>query len=317
MGSGFGFHPANPGWGVRVCLFVCSLLLYPANPGWGVGACVLVCALCLYPAIPGSGVRCECVCLGSGFGYAPPFLAGVLGCVCLCARAACTPPILAGMLTCVRLCARSSCTQPILVGVCGVGVCAWVRVLAAPRHSWLECWGVFLCVPAPHVPRQSWLGVVVRVSRFGFGLHPTYPGWGVGVCVLCVGAPPIPRQCWLGCAVWVCVLEFGFGCAPPFLPGVLGCVCLCMCSCIPPILAVVCVVWVGRCLAPAAVLVRCVLCALPGFAAPGGRCCLAPVRVPWLWPVACLSGVPRGPAWCAAPRPVRSLSVLWLAFPSP
>ena len=63
--------------------------------------------------------------------------------------------------------------------------------------------------------------------------------------------------------------------------------------------------------------VRCVLCALSGFAAPGGRCCLAPVRVPWLWPAACLSGVPRGPAWCAAPRPVRSLSVLRSAFPTP
>ena len=42
--------------------------------------------------------------------------------------------------------------------------------------------------------------------------------------------------------------------------------------------------------------VRCVLCALPGFAAPGGRSGLAPVLVPWLWPAACLSGVPRGPA---------------------
>ena len=63
--------------------------------------------------------------------------------------------------------------------------------------------------------------------------------------------------------------------------------------------------------------VRCVLCALSGFAAPGGRCCLAPVRVPWLWPAVCLSGVPRGPAWCAAPRPVRSLSVLRSAFPTP
>ena len=42
--------------------------------------------------------------------------------------------------------------------------------------------------------------------------------------------------------------------------------------------------------------VRCVLCALPGFAAPGGRCGLAPVLVPWLWPAACLSGVPCGPA---------------------
>ena len=42
-------------------------------------------------------------------------------------------------------------------------------------------------------------------------------------------------------------------------------------------------------------VVRCVLCALSGFAAPGGRCCLAPVRVPWLWLAACLSGIPRGP----------------------
>ena len=41
--------------------------------------------------------------------------------------------------------------------------------------------------------------------------------------------------------------------------------------------------------------VRNVLCALPGFAAPGGRCGLAPVLVPWLWPAACLSDVPRGP----------------------
>ena len=39
-----------------------------------------------------------------------------------------------------------------------------------------------------------------------------------------------------------------------------------------------------------------VLCALPGFAAPGGRCGLASVVVFWLWPAACFSGVPRGPA---------------------
>ena len=38
------------------------------------------------------------------------------------------------------------------------------------------------------------------------------------------------------------------------------------------------------------------LCALPGFAGLGGRCGFAPVLVPWLWPAACLSGVPRGPA---------------------
>ena len=64
-------------------------------------------------------------------------------------------------------------------------------------------------------------------------------------------------------------------------------------------------------------VVCCVLCALSGFAAPGGCCCLAPVCVPWSWPAACLSGVPPGPAWCAAPPPVRSLSVLRLSFLTP
>ena len=64
-------------------------------------------------------------------------------------------------------------------------------------------------------------------------------------------------------------------------------------------------------------VVRCVLCALSGFAAPVGCCCLAPVRLPWLWPAACLSGVPSGPAWGALPRPVRSFSVLRLVFPTP
>ena len=49
-----------------------------------------------------------------------------------------------------------------------------------------------------------------------------------------------------------------------------------------------------------------VLCALPGFAAPGGCCGFAPVLVPWLWPAACLSGVPPGPALVrrASSRPV-------------
>ena len=145
---------------------------------WGVF--VLVCALRLYPATRGWGVWCGRVCLGSDFGCAPPLLAGVLGfCVCLCARSACTPPILAG--------------------VCGVGVCAWTRVLAAPRHSWLGCWGVRVCVRAPLVPRQPWQGRAVRacVSGVGFQLRPATPGWGVRCGCLCLGS--------------------GFGCAPPLL----------------------------------------------------------------------------------------------------
>ena len=43
-------------------------------------------------------------------------------------------------------------------------------------------------------------------------------------------------------------------------------------------------------------VVPCVLCALSEVLAPGGRCCLAPVRVPRLWPAACLSGLLHGPA---------------------
>ena len=54
---------------------------------------------------------------------------------------------------------------------------------------------------------------------------------------------------------------------------------------------------VGARLSLAPCPVPCSSCVVPlhGFAAPGGRCGLAPVLVPWLWPAACLSGVPRGP----------------------
>ena len=268
---GFGFHPANPGWGVGVCVFVCALRLYPANPGWGVRCgcvclglgfgcappflagvlgCVCLCArsACTPPILAGV-LGCGCVCLGLGFGCAPPFLAGVLGCVCLCARSACTPPILAGVLGCVCLCARSACTPPILAGVCGVGVCAWVRVSAAPRHSWLGCWGVcvFVCALRLYPANPGW-GLWCVCVCLGFGFHPANPGWGVGVCVfVCVSActPPVlagvcgvgvrawvrvsaaPRHSWLGCwgvYVFVCALRLY-----PANPGWgLWCVCVCL-----------------------------------------------------------------------------------------
>ena len=265
LGLGFRLRPAAPGWGVGVCgcscapsacspplldgvcgVCVCFRARVSAAPRhswlgcWGVG--VFVCPLRLYLASPGWGVWCGCVCLGSGFGCAPPLLAGVLACVCVCVPAPLVPrhswlgwavwvcllglgfrlrPATPGwgVGVCVCLCACSACTPPLLAGVCGVGVCAWTRVSAAPRHSWLGCWGVCVFVCA-------------------LSLYPATPGWGL-------------RR---GCVGWV-------------LPGT--------CS-------------------PAAV--PCVLCALPGFAAPGGRCRLAPVRVPRIWPAACLSGVPCGSA---------------------
>ena len=279
FGSGFGCAPPLLAgcWGV--CVFLCALRLYPATPGWGVRracvclgsglgcappllagllgcVCVCVCPLWLYPSTPGWGGRCGCVCLGSGFGCAPPLLAGVFECVCLCAPSVCTPQLLArvcgvvvcawarvsaaprlswlGSLgVCVPLCARSACTPPLLPGLCGVGACVWAPVSTAPRRSWLGCSScVCVCVCARSgctppllagvrgvgvcawarvsaAPRHSWLGrwgVCVLVCALR--LYPATPGWGV----------------WCGC---VC-LGSGFGCAPPLLAGVLGCVCVCL-----------------------------------------------------------------------------------------
>ena len=379
-------YPATPGWGVRcgcvclcsgfscappllagvlgcACLCACSPCAPPLLAGargvgvcvcvrvsaaprhswlgcWGV--CVLVWALPLYPATPDWGVRCRCVCLGSGFGCAPPLLAGVLGCAC--------PP----------------CTPPLLAGVCGVGVCAWARFSAAPRHSWLGGWGlcVLMC-PLRLSPATPGWGVRCRCVRLcsGFGCAPPLLAGllgcvcaglrvpvvplplldgvcGVDVC-LWARVSAAPRHYWLGCWV-VRVLVFtlhlypttlgwglrrgcvcsgsGFGCAPPLLAGVFGCVCagvraplvpcrswlgcaLSVCVLglrfwLRPATAgwgVWCVGWLmpGTC---SCAVVRCELCALPGFAAPVGRCGLAPVLAPWLWPAACLSGGPRGPA---------------------
>ena len=201
----------------------------------------------------------------------------------------------------------------------------WVSlpvVVGGPRHSWLGsvggggvwcvvcCWGpspllaeVPVCYSPPLLAgfRCRWWWAV-----------PATPGWGplaAVVCVLCLagsdgpasrarsGAPhlflwPLCLSALLGPLSLSLLLPFlvgwGLWCVGWLLPGT--------CSC---------------------AVVRCVLCALSGFVAPGGRRCLAPVRVPWLWPAACLSGVPLGPAWCAAPRPVRSLSVVRSAFPTP
>ena len=209
---GFRLHAATPGWGVGVCVCLCAcsgctppLLagvcgvgvvlglggrLCPATPGWGVGVCVCLCARpACTPPLPGWGVRCGRGCLGSGFGCGPPLLAGVMGCA--------------------RLCACSPCTPPLLAGVCGVDVGAWARVSAAPRHSWLGCWVVRVCVRAPLVPRHSWLGCAVRVCVFGLGfrLRPATPGWGVGVCVWWCGRfpctlPLLAGMCGAGVGVW-------------------------------------------------------------------------------------------------------------------
>ena len=215
----------------------------------------------LYPAILGWGVRRGCVFLGSGFGCAPPLLAGVLGSACWCACSPCTPPLLAR--------------------VCGVGLGVGARVWAAPCHSRLGCWGVcvLVCVLPLH---PATCGRVVLPGCLclgpGFGCAPPLLAGVLGRVRAGVRAPPVPRHSWLGCALWVCALGLGFRLRPA-TPG----------------WGLWCVGWLfpGTC---SCAVVLCLLCALPGFAAPGGRCCLAPSLVPWLWPAACLSGVPHGPA---------------------
>ena len=335
---GFGLRPATRVWGFwGVCVLVCALCLYPSTPGWrvrcgrvclgsGFGCApppparvcnVRVCALRLYPANPGWGVRSGCVCLGSGFCCALPLLAGVLGCACLCAGSAYTPPLLAGVCgvgvcawarvsaapchswlgcavwvcvpglgfrlhpatpgwgvgVCVCLCVRSACTPPLLAGVCGLDVCALAWVSAAPRYSWLGCWGsVCACVRASLVPRHSWLGCAVWtcVLSLGFQLRPATPGSGVRCGCVCLGS--------------------GFGCAPPLLAGVLGCVCACVCALLVPrhswlgCAVLVCVLGLGIWLRPATpgldVGVCVFVCAVrlypatPGWGVRSGRVCL-------------------------------------------
>ena len=237
---------------------VCALAWVSAAPRhswlgcWGV--CVLVRPLRLYPATPGWGVRCGCVCFGLGFGCAPPLVAGVSGCVCARAPAPLVPrhswlrcaawvcvlwlgfrlrPATGGpgVGLCVCSCARSACTPPLLAGVWGVGVCALAWVLAAPRHSWLGCWGVCVLVrPLRLYPATPGWGVRCACVCFGLGFGCTPPLLaGVSGCVCArAPAPLVPRHSWLGCAAWVCVLWLGFRLRPATRGWGVG---LCVCSC--------------------------------------------------------------------------------------
>ena len=310
FGFGFRLRPATPGWDVGVCVCWCGrspctppllagvcrvgvcvwarVSAAPRHSGLGCwGVCVLVCALRLYPATPGWGVRCGFVCLGSSFGCAPPLLAGVLGCACWCACSPCTPPLLAG--------------------VCGMAVYAWSWVSAAPRHSWLGCWAVCVLMYALRLysANPAWgVRCGCLCLGLGFGCAPPLLAGPLGCVCAGVRAPPVPPHSWLGCALWVCVLGLRFWLRPA-TPG----------------WGLWCVGWLlpGTC---SCAVVRCVLCALPGFAAPGGRCRLAPVLVPWLWPAVCLSGVPSGSALvrCASSGPVAlgasvDLPDAWFVYP--
>ena len=273
------------GLGIRLC---------PATPGWAVGVCVCLSArsagtLPLLVGVRGAG----------GYAWALAMAApghSWLGCWGLGVRALLVPRhSWLGCAVWVRVLGLGSRLRPASpgwgvgvcvcalrwypvtpgsgVGVCvcalrwypassgwdfGVCVCVWARVSAGPRHSWLGGWGVRVRVLTPLVSRHSWLGCAawVCVLWLGFLLRLATPDWGAGVCVFLCALRLYPATPGRG-LWWVGWL----------MPGT------CSCAVVP-----------------------CVLCALPGFAAPGGRCCLAPARVPWLWPEACLSDMPRAPA---------------------
>ena len=223
-----------------VCVLELGFRLRPATPGWGVGVFVCLCArsTCTPPLL--AGVCDVGVCLGSGLGCAPPLLAGVLGYVCVrvpaplvprhswlgCAAWVCvlglgfrlrpaTPGWGVGVCECS--CARSACTPPLLAGVCGVGVCAWAWVLAAPRLSWVGCWGVcvFVCPLRLYPTTPGWgvRGGCVCLG-LGFGCAPHLLAGVLGCVCVRVPAPLVPRHSWLGYVVWVCVFGLGFRLRP-------------------------------------------------------------------------------------------------------
>ena len=147
-----------------------------------------------------------------------------------------------GVGVCVCSCVRSACTPPLLAGVRAVGVCIWARVSAAPRHSWLGCWGVCLLVWALrlHPATPGWGARPGCVCLgFGFGCTPPLLAGVLGCVCAGVGALLAPRHSWLACAPWVCVFGVGFRLRPATPGWGIGvCVCSCWCPpCTPPLLA--------------------------------------------------------------------------------
>ena len=182
----------------------------------------------------------------------PPFLAGVLGpvfvralplyhatpwlwfamWVCVLGLGVQLRPAAPGwgVEVCVCLCARFACTPPLLAGVCGVGVCAWAGGSAAPRHSWLGCWGVCVCFCARSACTPPLLAGVCGVGVCAWALvlaaprHSLQGCWGV--CVFVCTLHRYPATPGWGARCGSVSLGWGFGFTPLLLAGVLGCNCV-------------------------------------------------------------------------------------------
>ena len=330
--------------------------------------CCVACAVSWATRLLFTGVPARCVvsrvrCPGPPGSCSPVCPLGVFCCVYgVLGLLACTPPSLAGVFGRVWLCVRSACTPPFLARVCGVGVCAWARVLGGPRQALLaEVFGfVFVCVRAPLVTRHSWPGcdMWVCVLQLGFRLRPTTPGWGVGVYVcLCARSACTPqllvRLCGVGVCAWariaaapshswlghwaVCVfvcalrlypatpgwgvrygcvcLNSGFGCAPPLLAGVLGCVCVCVrAPLVPRQFWLGCAVWCV-CLSSGLSCAPQLLALVVGCVCPCVRAPLYPATPGWVMRRGCVClGVGFG---CAPPVLVGMLGCVCVCLPAP
>ena len=278
-----------------VCVFMCALLLYSANPVWAVR-----CGLCACARVSPAPRHC--------------WLGYWAMCVFVCAlRLYPANPGCNVQCGCVCWGSSFTCAPPILAGVLG---------------------SVCVCVRAPLVPRQSWLGCAVWVRVLGLGslLHRATPGRVLGcVCVFVCALLLYPANPgWGERSGCVCLGSNG-GCVPSLLAGVLGCVCVCVGALLVPrqswlgCAVWVCVLGVGFGLRPAT----------PGWGVGLGvawhlfLCCalvrvVRAARARGTWSV-CLGCGPRraslaclvAPRWWAVPGPVRSLSVLSWALLTP
>ena len=81
-----------------------------------------------------------------------------------------------------------------------------LEVLLSARQSWLEYWGLCVCVCALPVPPQCWLGSDVRWFGPGLKLLPAILGW----------------------SLWCVRSDMDFGFSPPILARLSASVCLCV-----------------------------------------------------------------------------------------